>query len=357
MIRPGSTIGIVGGGQLGRMFALAAAEMGYHTHVFCPEENSPAKQVAALATTAPYDDIAALRRFAESVDVITFEFENIPAESLAAITGIAPIRPNPRLLALTQNRLREKTFANELSIPTAPFRRIGSEMELVEALATDLPPPCILKTTELGYDGKGQVKIMHPHEAAQAWMVLKTHEAILEGFVDFAFEVSVIVARNPKGDITCFPLVENVHRHHILHQTIAPARVEPAIAMQAETIARKIAEATKLEGLLAIEMFVGKDGSLLINELAPRPHNSGHWTMDACATSQFEQHVRAVCNLPLGATDILCPAVMTNLVGDEVDEWKTHLTDPHTKLHLYGKTEARQGRKMGHVTFLTLKTI
>lgn len=356
MIAPGSTIGVVGGGQLGRMFALKAAEMGYKTHVFCPEEDSPARQVTHLFTTAAYTDLEALRRFAKSVDVITFEFENIPAASLKAIEGAAPIRPSPAVLALTQNRLREKTFAGELGIATAPFKRIGSAAELAEVLAAHISPPCILKTTELGYDGKGQVKITHPHEAAAAWDSLKTEEAILEGFVDFSCEVSVLVARNPGGEIACFPLVENVHKHHILHQTFAPARVDAATAMQAETIARKVAEALKLEGLLAIEMFVARDGSLLINEFAPRPHNSGHWSMDACATSQFEQQLRAVCDLPLGATDILCPAVMTNLIGDDINDWQDRISNPHTKLHLYGKKEARNGRKMGHVTKLLHKT-
>lgn len=350
-IAPGATIGIIGGGQLGRMLAQAAQRLGYRAHIYCPEPDAPALEVTSFSTIASYADGDALTRFADSVDVITFEFENIPAASLATLEGVCPIRPSASVLALTQNRLREKDFAQSLGIGTAAYRKITSADELKSALQ-DIPPPCILKTTELGYDGKGQFKITDATQADEAWAALKTHEAILEGFVEFSCEISVIVARNPSGQVRCFPAVENVHQHHILHQTFAPARIDQSITQLAEDIATRIAEELKLEGLLAIEMFVTQEGDVLVNELAPRPHNSGHWTLDACATTQFEQAIRAACNLPLGATDILTPCVMTNLIGNDIDKWQDFLGEPRTKLHLYGKKEARAGRKMGHITQL-----
>ena len=350
-VRPGSTIGILGGGQLGRMLALAAAQLGYRAHVFVPEADSPTGQVAAAATVAAYDDLDALTRFAAAVDVVTFEFENVPAATARHLAALKPLHPSPRVLAIAQDRLAEKRFLNGIGVPTAPFRAVATMAELEAALA-DLGRPAVLKTVRLGYDGKGQSLIRPGGDPAEALAAIGGADGVLEGFVDFRMEASVVVARAASGEVAHFVPVENRHVHHILDTTIAPADIAPALADAAVETARHIARELDLVGLLAVEMFVTRDDRILVNELAPRPHNSGHWTMDACRTSQFEQHVRAVCGLPLGSTERHSDATMKNLIGDEVAGWLDALADPAAKLHLYGKSEARPGRKMGHINRL-----
>lgn len=348
LLPPGSTLGIVGGGQLGRMLAIAAAELGYRTHIYCPEEHAPAFEVANEATVAGYGDLEAFARFAKAVDVVTIEFENIPGAGLRHIAPLVPVRPKPDVLEICQHRVKEKAFIQKLGIGTAPFVPVGSRKELPAALEkTGLP--AVLKTASMGYDGKGQWKI----EDEGALPDIAPGEYILEAFIEFSMEISVIAARGADGSMMCYPAVQNIHKNHILHQTIAPAPIPGSVATEAESIARRIAEALGLVGLLAVEMFVTKKG-LLVNELAPRPHNSGHWTLDACVVSQFEQCVRAVCGLPLAALDVCFSAIMTNLIGGDVNEWEHYLSQPNTRLHLYGKKEARPGRKMGHVTQLRL---
>jgi len=348
---PGAIIGILGGGQLGRMTALAAARLGLRTHVYCPEPDGPAAQVTPLATVAAYDDRAALARFAATVDVVTFEFENIPAATAEFLAARRPTRPGPRVLHLCQQRLREKDFLAAIGVPVTRYLPVPAAAALPAALAA-LGPPCILKSASFGYDGKGQVRLAAGADLGDAWRRMGGDLGILEAEVDFALEISVIVARGLDGAMALYPPVENRHRHHILDETLVPAPVAAATAGAADSIARRIAVDIGLVGLLAVEMFVTRDGGLLVNELAPRPHNSGHWTLDACVTSQFEQFVRAVCGLPLGSTERLGDAAMKNLIGDEVDRWPALLADPAAKLHLYGKSAARPGRKMGHVTRL-----
>ena len=350
---PGSTIGIVGGGQLGRMAALAAARLGYLVHIFSPEANGPAAQVSAAATVADYTDQAAMEAFASAVDVVTFEFENIPAESVRLMAEHAPVRPCWSVLEVAQDRLAEKSFFTSLGIATAPFRAVGSLDELTRAVV-EIGRPAVLKTARLGYDGKGQVKIGPDTNLAEAWAALgagleAAGAGVLEGFIDFEGEISVIVARGVDGGWAAFNPVWNIHRDHILHTTTVPAPISAALGDQAMDIARRAAEALGVIGLLAVEMFVTRDGRMLVNEMAPRPHNSGHWTMDACVTDQFEQFIRAVCGLPLGSPERHSDAEMKNLIGDEVGQWLEILSDPSAKLHLYGKAEARPGRKMGHV--------
>lgn len=351
IIPPGSVIGIVGGGQLGRMTAVAAAELGYRVHVFTPETNSPTEQVCENAFVAPYGDEAAIEAFGKSVDVITFEFENIPAETVRKLSRHAPVRPGWRCLEICQDRVKEKTFANGLGVETAPWVEVRSADELAGAIAK-LGAPAILKTNTLGYDGKGQVRIRPETDPADAWAELGADVGILEGFVDFTLEVSVITARRPSGEMASFDTVENRHKDGILDVTIAPAPISPALADKARAVAQKLTEAMDMVGLLAVEMFVTRDDHLLVNEMAPRPHNSGHWTQDGCTTSQFEQFVRAVTGLPLGSTRRHSDAVMKNLIGAEVEPWLDILSNPDNKLHLYGKSEARPGRKMGHVNHL-----
>lgn len=353
MIRPGATIGIIGGGQLGRMTAMAAAELGYLAHIYTPETDSPASQVAHKTTVAAYDDQEALRVFASAVDVVTFEFENVPHECLELLEQQKPVFPNANVLRVGRNRIREKSFVNALGIGTAKFRTVTSLAELQKA-AEEIGFPSILKTAELGYDGKGQITLKDAGVLESAWNALHTHEAILEGFVDFRMEISVIVARGENGDTCVYTPVQNNHKNHILSQTIAPAPLEKELLERAEEIALAITNALDVRGLLAVEMFVTTAGEVLVNEIAPRPHNSGHWTMDACATSQFEQLVRAVCGLPLGSTQPLCAAEMHNLIGDEVLGIENYLANKNAKLHLYGKKDIRPGRKMGHVNILRL---
>jgi 5-(carboxyamino)imidazole ribonucleotide synthase len=355
-IPPGSTIGILGGGQLGRMTALAAAQLGYRCHIFCPNAGEPAGEVAAVRTQASFMDRAALEAFAASVDVVTLEWENVPLETLDIVSAKVPVHPAAEILRIAQDRELEKTFARKLGIGTADFVIIKSAAELQQAKAT-FPLPAILKSTRMGYDGKGQVNISADTDAATAWREMGGAVGILEAFVDFACEVSVIVARRADGANAVYPPVQNIHRNHILAETHAPASLDPKVAHEAEHIARQLAEQLNVVGLLAVEMFVLKQPDaqgrhILVNEIAPRPHNSGHWTMDACACSQFEQLVRAVCGLPLGSTAPLRHAVMHNLIGDDVRRWPEWLADPNACLHLYGKSEIRVGRKMGHVTIM-----
>jgi 5-(carboxyamino)imidazole ribonucleotide synthase len=355
---PGSTIGILGGGQLGRMTAVAAAELGYQCHIFCPTPGEPATQVTPLSTIAAYDDKEALSRFAQAVDVVTYEFENVPGDTAGFLASQRPVRPNPNVLRICQNRLREKDFLSSISVPTTPYAGAEGPDALARA-AQLLGLPAVLKTVEMGYDGKGQVLLAREADTTAAWREMagaqSAAQGILEGFVDFELEISVIVARGLDGTVTTYPPVENRHRNHILDETIVPAPISSAIAKAAETHAHRIAEALDLVGLIGVEMFVTKDGRVLVNELAPRPHNSGHWTQDGCVTSQFEQFVRAVAGLPLGSTERHSDVVMKNLLGEEANDWRAILSDPAAKLHLYGKSEARPGRKMGHVNRLSPK--
>ncbi|MDF2367221.1 5-(carboxyamino)imidazole ribonucleotide synthase [Sneathiella sp.] len=350
-ISPGGHIGILGDGQLGRMMAIAAAEMGYFVHVFGPEEDSPAAQVSHRSTVASYSDRDALTAFAGSVDVVTLEFENIPTDTVEFLSGIVPVRPGAKMLEITQDRLFEKSFINNIGIGTANFANVESIDELVQAVK-QIKAPAILKTRRLGYDGKGQVKITGASNLDDVWAGMKDTPSILEGLVNFKMEISVIVARNPAGETAAFCPVENRHKNHILDITLAPADIPAWLAEKAVEMAEKIATKIELVGLLAVEMFVTKDDQILVNELAPRPHNSGHWTIEGCATSQYRQAIRAVCGLPLGDPVRHSNAVMKNLIGDEVEAWGTLLEDPENSLHLYGKAEAREGRKMGHVTRL-----
>ena len=354
IIAPGATIGMLGGGQLGRMAALAAANLGYKVHVLTPERDSPAAQVCARTTIADYTDRTVLAAFASSVDVVTYEFENVPVEAAEFLMEKVPVRPGPEALRVAQDRLREKEFAANLGIGTAPFRAVGAADELAAAIAA-IGTPSVLKTRRMGYDGKGQVKILPDSDLTAIWAAIGGKSAILEGFVDFEMEISVIVARGLDGRTLCYPPVENRHMNHILDTSIVPAPIPPALAATAEDIARKLAGALDLVGLLAVEMFVTADNRVLMNEIAPRPHNSGHWTMDGCVTSQFEQQVRAVCGLPLGSVERYGDAVMKNLIGDEANGWLDILHDPAARLHLYGKAEARPGRKMGHVNRIVRK--
>ena len=361
-LAPGAVIGILGGGQLGRMTALAAARLGYRSHVFCPEAEAPATQVTDRHTQAAYDDKAALKRFAEAVDVATYEFENIPLAAAEAVAAAAALRPSAKVLSICQHRLKEKDFCRESGAPTTRYSEINGP-EALARMQRDLGGPGVLKTATLGYDGKGQVPIGIDSDPAAAWAAMTggTSKAagrlgILEAYVDFRLEISVIVARGADGLCRSYVPVENLHRDHILDQTIVPARISTAVADRAEGIARRLAERLELVGLLAVEMFVTADDEVLVNELAPRPHNSGHWTLDACVTSQFEQLLRAIVGLPLGSTERLADATMKNLLGDEAARWPEILAEPGAKLHLYGKAEARPGRKMGHVTRLSFKS-
>lgn len=350
---PGATIGVMGGGQLGRMFAIAARRMGYRVCIFTPEENSPAGQLADLTRIAEYTNEAAVRRFAADVDVITFEFENIPFETAEWCAAERDVRPAGSILHIAQNRLREKKFLDSAGIPIAPFRAVHSAQELENAI-DQIGRPAILKTAAFGYDGKGQQTIAARDDFEEIWNASSADELVLEGVVDFDKEVSVIVARGADGAMATFPLCENLHRNHILDVTVVPARVEPKVEKAAAELARAIAEKLELVGLLAVEMFLKPNGDLVVNELAPRPHNSGHWTIEASTTSQFEQHVRAVCGMPLGSTELLRPAAMANILGDAWQgggpEWSSALRTPGVHLHLYGKSEPRPRRKMGHLT-------
>ncbi|MFM8887055.1 MAG: 5-(carboxyamino)imidazole ribonucleotide synthase [Chthoniobacterales bacterium] len=354
-VLPGSTVGLIGGGQLGRMFAIAARRMGYRVHTLEPSPDSPAGQISDREIEARYDDAEKLEEFARGVGVITFEFENIPSASLDRVARVCPVRPRPEVLHICQNRAREKEFLAANGFPVADYRVVASAAEAA-AEAAAMGFPCVMKTADFGYDGKGQSKLGSAADASDAWTALAAPRAVLEEWVDFRCEISVVCARDASGRVECFPPSENLHRNHILHRSIVPARIDPSIARQAELLAVRIARALDVVGVLAVEFFVRRDGSLLVNELAPRPHNSGHFSFDACATSQFEQQLRAVCALPLGSPRLLTPVVMVNLLGDAwadgEPDWPALLSDPDVKLHLYGKSEVRPGRKMGHFCVL-----
>jgi 5-(carboxyamino)imidazole ribonucleotide synthase len=353
-LEPGAHIGIIGGGQLGRMLALAAARLGLSCHIYTPSEGEPAIEVAAEATIAPYDDREALARFAASVDVITYEFENIPASTADFLDERKPVRPSPRVLALTQDRLTEKNFISGLGIEVAAYASVADPGALARAVAR-IGRPSILKTRRFGYDGKGQALLKPGADLAVLFRTLGGQPCILEGFVPFAAEVSVVAARGSDGEFQAWDLGENVHEHHILSTTAVPANIPEDLARRAVDKARRIADALDYVGVLAVEMFLvdtGEGARLLVNEIAPRVHNSGHWTLDGAATSQFEQHIRAICGFPLGETRAHGPALMRNLIGEDVLRWRDILHEPGACLHLYGKAEARPGRKMGHVTYL-----
>jgi 5-(carboxyamino)imidazole ribonucleotide synthase len=354
-ILPGATIGVLGGGQLGRMFAMSARRLGYRVHTLSPDVDTPAGQIADLEVNAPYDDLHAVREFARRVQVVTFEFENVPAAAAAAAAEITIVRPDGRALAVAQHRMREKEFVQSIGLAVAPFARVDSR-ESLDAAIERIGRPAVLKTAALGYDGKGQAAIGPSDDLAKAWTALGGQEAVLEAFVDLACEISVIGARGPDGEWAHFAPTENTHLHHILDVSVTPADVPPALVAEAVQATRAVMEGLDYVGLLCIEFFISRDGRLLVNEIAPRPHNSGHLTFDACRTSQFEQQLRAICGLPLGSPELLQPAAMANLLGDlwmrGEPRWERALADPRIKLHLYGKSSARPGRKMGHLTAL-----
>lgn len=345
---PNSVIGIVGGGQLGRMSAMAAARLGFRCHILSDEPDSPASQVAAATILGDYGNTDTVEAFARTVDVVTFEFENVPAAALDLMASLRPVRPSPAILRTSQDRIAEKSFLNSIGIATAPWAELRETGDLPTALGR-IGLPSVLKTTRLGYDGKGQALIRHPDDATSSWSALHPKPLILEGFVDFACELSVIVGRGADGQSVAFDAVENRHREHILDLTLAPAQVSAEIACSARAKALHIADALGLVGLLTVEFFVTRDGEILANEIAPRPHNSGHWTIDACPASQFEVHIRAVAGLPLAAARRHSDAVMKNLVGPkDMANWPELLKMDGAIPHLYGKSEARPGRKMGH---------
>lgn len=354
-VPPNSTIGVFGSGQLGRMFAIEARKMGYRVHTFSPLTDTPTGQIADIETCARYDDIDAVKEFAHSVDVVTFEFENVPSATVEAASQLVDVHPRGEILHTIQNRLREKTFLASKGFPVTPFRHVRS-LEDLELAVSEIGMPSVLKTAGFGYDGKGQTKIGAAEHVEKAFASLNAEEAILEAFVEFEKEVSVVCARDQKGNFAHFGVVENSHENHILDVSFAPAIVSEKIVDAAVEIARNIADTLGYVGTLCVEFFLTPEGNLLVNELAPRPHNSGHLTFDACVTSQFEQQLRAVCGLPLGSTEFYRPAAMANLLGDLWQEgepnWASALELPNVKLHLYGKAEARVGRKMGHLTAL-----
>ncbi len=352
ILPPGSTIGIIGGGQLARMLAMAAAQYGLKTHIYAPEKNSPAFAVADYHTCAAYGDQAALKHFAEQVDVITYEFENIPADAVTLLSSLKALHPNAGALATTQDRVKEKTFISDLGIETAPFMSVPDAASL-DAAINIIGLPAVLKTTRFGYDGKGQVMVRTEADIPAARNLAKGSACILEGFVAFKQEVSVIATRNLSGAFAAFDLCTNEHKNHILNTTILPAGVSIETEKNALAIAQKIAEALNYVGTFAVEMFlvVDKNGErLVVNEIAPRVHNSGHWTIEGAITSQFAQHIRAICDWPLGSTKRNGAIRMLNLIGDDINDWLQIVSDNQSHLHLYGKEEARPGRKMGHVT-------
>ncbi len=350
-VPPGNTIGILGGGQLGRMLALAAARLGLRSHIYSDHTDAPAFEVAAMCTRASYDDRTALAAFASSCSAITFEFENVPSAAVAFLASEKPTHPDAHALAVTQDRLAEKTFLSNLGLSTTPFARADSGAEARAALA-QIGAPGILKTRRLGYDGKGQAKIASTGDLDSAFQSLRHAPAILERRVDFAFECSVVAARAADGAFAAYDPPENHHVDQILRRSEVPARLTAAQCAHAQAATRRIADALNYVGVLAVEFFVAKGGALLVNEIAPRVHNSGHWTLEACVVSQFEQHIRAVAGWPLGDPSRHSDAVMVNLIGAEAEEWQALARSPGA-LHLYGKRESRPGRKMGHVTRLS----
>lgn len=352
-LETGSVIGIMGAGQLGKMTADAAKLLGYKTHIFAPEDNAPAHLSCDAYTVAPYDDIQALEKFASQVDVVTFEFENVPARSVKFLEEKAVVYPGWKVLEISQNRIKEKDFINAQAIATAPYRRLTSAAELEQALLEPCFAKAIVKTTEFGYDGKGQARVDTTSDAQQVWSQLGTNEAVIEGFVDFVCEISVIVASNARGERKAFRPAENIHKEGILDVSFVPAKhMDEQTGQRAREIALKLVESLELVGLLAVEFFVTKNGDLLVNEIAPRPHNSGHWTMDGAITSQFEQFVRAVCNLPLGEVTMKHPTRMLNLIGADVETLEELSAKDGAVVHMYGKEEVRAGRKMGHINYV-----
>ncbi|WP_339112043.1 5-(carboxyamino)imidazole ribonucleotide synthase [Thioclava sp. GXIMD2076] len=346
-LQPGATIGILGGGQLGRMLSVAASRLGFETHIFEPGSNPPAGHVAETVTTASYEDVDALRAFAQSVDVITYEFENIPTSALDILEAIRPLHPNRRALATSQDRIIEKSFLNEIGLKTAPWAKVTDAASLEVAIA-DVGTPSILKTTRLGYDGKGQARIMAPEEASEALAAMAGAEAVLEGFIDFSMEISVIAARGTTGEVACFDPGQNVHKNGILHTTTVPAQIPESLRMDAVLMAAKILNTLDYVGVMGVELFVTK-GGLIVNEIAPRVHNSGHWTQAGCTVDQFEQHIRAVAGWPLGDGTRYADVEMLNLIGDDVLRVPEFAKTPRVQVHLYGKAEAKPGRKMGHI--------
>jgi 5-(carboxyamino)imidazole ribonucleotide synthase len=353
VIGPGAALGVLGGGQLGRMFAIAARRMGYRVHTFSPDEDSPTGQVADVEVTASYEDLDALRAFAGGVDVVTFEFENVPIEAIDAVEELAPVRPSGVALHTAQQRAREKTFLADRGVPTAPFAAAATLDELWDAVS-QVGTPAVIKTAAFGYDGKGQHRVTSQADVERIWAAIGHQEAVVEKFVSLQAEVSIVAARGLDGQTAQYAAFENRPRNHILDLTTVPAAIPAADAQRAAEIARTILEELQYVGVLCVEFFVSTGGELLVNELAPRPHNSGHLTCDAAVTSQFEQQVRAVCGLPLGSTDIPRPAAMANLLGDlwadGEPNWAAACRFSDVKLHLYGKTDPRPGRKMGHLT-------
>lgn len=354
-ILPGATLGVFGGGQLGRMFAQAAARLGYGVHVYSPTADCPAGQVAWKQTVAEFTDFDAVARFAQDLDVVTLEFENVPTVATDTAARHAPVRPASRVLHLTQDRLREKQFLESAGIPSTPFAPVTSDAELASAIE-QLGAPAVLKTTAWGYDGKGQAKIDSAAAAAATWQSLNRQPAICEQWVDYQQELSVVVVRSFTGEIAAYPPIANWHENHILDLSVCPWPTLESVADEACDMAEAVATKLDAVGTLCVEFFLTTDGRLLVNEIAPRPHNSGHLTIDACGCSQFEQQVRAICGLPLGSTELLAPAAMVNLLGHLWQQgeppWPVALIDPAVKLHLYGKTQAVAGRKMGHLTLL-----
>lgn len=354
-VLPGAAIGVLGSGQLGRMFAIAARRMGYRVHTLSPDTDTPAGQVSDVEVTAGYDDLDAVLDFARNVDVVTFEFENIQAETVAALERLVPVRPAGRVLHTAQQRIREKTFLDQAGLPVAPYRAVRSLAELKAAIA-EIGCPAVLKTARFGYDGKGHAMVHLPESAEGAWKAVGEEEAVLEALIDFECELSVVAARGSDGEFAHYGVLENRHAHHILDVTVAPGRVPARVAQDAVEMARTVLEKLEVVGVLCVEMFLTRGGQLLVNELAPRPHNSGHFTFDACVTSQFEQQLRAVCGLKLGSTEQVRAAACANLLGDlwadGEPDWAAACAHPDVKLHLYGKREARPGRKMGHLTAL-----
>jgi len=342
-------IGIVGGGQLGRMLALAASRLGLKTCIYNDTADAPAFQVTPNAIIAPYEDLGRLGSFADACDVVTFEFENLPAHAIAHLAQHVPVRPGAHALAMTQDRLTEKTFVEKLGLKTAPFCEVSSAQQARDAFGK-LDGRGILKTRRFGYDGKGQAKVASAEDAQKAFASFKGAPAILEGFVDFAFEASVVAARGADGQFAAYDPPENDHENHILRRSTVPSRLSAAQVDEAKAMANAIGDALDYVGVFAVELFVGGDGELLVNEIAPRVHNSGHWTIEACQCSQFEQHIRAVAGWPLGSSVRHADAVMENIIGAEADAWEALAKSG--ALHLYGKKEARPGRKMGHVTRL-----
>ena len=353
MIAPGAALGVLGSGQLGRMFAIAARQMGYRVHTFSPADDTPTGQVADVEVTASYDDLDALRAFARHVDVVTFEFENVPIDAIDAIEAIRPVRPSGVALHTTQQRAREKTFLADRGIPTAPFMAAGTFDELWSAVA-QVGSPAIVKTAAFGYDGKGQHRVSSPADVERIWTAIGHQPAVVEKFISLQAEISIIAARGLDGAVVEYAPFENRHHDHILDVTTSPAQIPAVIAARAAEITRTILEELQYVGVLCVEFFLSTDGELLVNEIAPRPHNSGHLTVDAAITSQFEQQVRAICGLPLGSPALLRPAAMANLLGDLWSDgepnWAAAMRHPEVKLHLYGKSDPRPGRKMGHLT-------